>query len=77
MIVGGYSLHLYCDSGLKPAGNVEGHGWAGEANPAEFAGRNKTACRTQAKARGWILQGTLAICPVCAVQWRVRGKTPL
>ena len=54
MIVGGYSLDLYCRfhraSTGKEAGLIE-HGWG--RGHASFAGYNHVDCNKQARRAGW------------------------
>ena len=60
MIVGCYSLHLYCDFG-----DAEIH--EGMTFPHEFTGRTEAACFRDAKKRGWRIysQQRKAKCPRC------------
>ena len=63
MIVGGYSLHLYCDNVLHAFRHPDKVG----SLDAEFAGHERADCRKDAKAKGWKLdfkKGT-ACCPKC------------
>lgn len=80
MIVGCYSVHLYCDSGGHDGftghdgayvvkNGPEWHNTVTIAN--EFAGRNERECLTQARSIGWIIRSPrrkprVAVCPVCA-----------
>lgn len=49
MIVGGYSLHLYCDSGPKC------YTWqaTGQVRFGDFPGHNERDSRKQAREAGW------------------------
>lgn len=70
MIVGGYSLHLYCDVGGDPyAKNCPNKPWHGK--PTEFDGKSKHDTYTQARRQGWKInvEGR-AICPKCAKEGR-------
>lgn len=62
MIVGGYSLHLYCDD---PSHKVR-HPHQFQSLDAEIDGPNELDCRRQARARGWLFRAGKCICPVCA-----------
>ena len=55
MIVGGYTLELYCDFCNR---NYFG--------PDEFINELGSICRKKAKKYGWILKGNKAKCPVCS-----------
>lgn len=66
MIVCGYTLDLYCDSGIEYDYNtVKGH--HGSSTDASFAGRTKADCFKQARRAGWSLNELkrTAICPKC------------
>lgn len=71
MIVGCYSMHLYCDTGNDEPGmpgdngNPTPHDYRDEGN-AEFTGRTEADCIRQAKALGWrFTRNKRAICPRC------------
>lgn len=60
MIVGGYSLHLYCD-------NNKGHRLNDSSSKAEYDDIKESFCFAKAKSDGWKIDrknGT-AICPTC------------
>lgn len=61
MIVGGYSLHLYCDAaewGDPPHTYSE--------FPHEFTGETYGECAKKARKRGWVLRrDRTAVCPKC------------
>jgi len=70
VIVGAYSLHLYCDAvnnnddennQLRLEHRYDYSGW-----PAEFAGKNSLDARTKAKAVGWKFIRGKCYCPKCA-----------
>jgi len=61
MIVGGYSLHLYCDGPF----HAELHPVRLTSLDAEFEGHDERDCNRQAKRRGWHLRKGIAICPDC------------
>lgn len=63
MIVGGYSLHLYCDEPThdRLATQFQNH---------EFAGGTKGETHKEARDAGWLLnlKDDVAICPHCRKQ---------
>ncbi len=63
MIVGGYTLHLYCDFKDESFG----HG-----RPGEFAGETKGHAFRDALRSGWKidLKAGTALCPNCAKEGR-------
>lgn len=65
MIVGGYSLHLYCDYPDDDWRHLD-------LGKVEIAGHNEADCKRQAKAKGWSLDFGLykALCPGCKAQGR-------
>lgn len=64
MIVGGYTLHLYCDFHEGDEWD-KAHGYP--ETPADFAGRNEAICFTAARAAGWKVYRLQykAKCPIC------------
>lgn len=58
MIVGGYSLDLYCDK--------ENHEHLWNEFPHKYTGEFGSDCRAQARRDGWKLKAYVAICPKCA-----------
>ncbi len=73
MIVGGYTVHLYCDAeghegymlenGSYMVKGTDGT-YARVAN--EFVGRSERQCLIQARDLGWrITRDKRAICPIC------------
>lgn len=71
MIVGCYSMHLYCDTGNTEAGmpgddgNTTPHDWE-RPGTAEFTGTSEADCKRQAVALGWrFTRDRRAICPMC------------
>lgn len=73
-VVGGYTMHLYCDSGLDQPYADERHdrilGHHGE--PGQFLGKNLTECRRKARKAGWFITGSnqnTVTCPRCAAEW--------
>ena len=74
MIVGGYLLHLYCDSENCRA--VECH-----EIQMEFTGHDKRDSIAQAKKLGWHVGRKYQYCPACSgkstfVDGRVKGLSP-
>ena len=73
MIVGGYTLDLYCDN----KSTQHAHGWidindVGRGKfPKQFTGRTYTGCAAEARRNGWKIKGDVAICPDCRQK---RGK---
>lgn len=61
MIVGGYSLHLYCDDPL----HQERHPHQVTSIDADIAERNETACLRVARIRGWRFRQGKCFCPDC------------
>lgn len=64
MIVGGYSLHLYCDNEEACARRRKYL----KTNHDEFFGETASECRRKARQCGWkvdTMAGT-ALCPDCA-----------
>ena len=62
MIVGGYTLDLYCDR--KDCV----HAYNPEWNPREYIGEHGSSCRAQARRDGWLLSRVHdggATCPEC------------
>lgn len=73
MIVGCYTLDLYCDDPehARPIGMLIGA-------PFQYTGRTRTGCVQEAKADGWKLQDRAdrAICPACARRRRHKRQNP-
>lgn len=63
MIVGGYSLHLYCDSERECKAIRES--WM-TPTFGEFEGTNEADCNRQAKRRGWKIRNGKCFCPLCS-----------
>ncbi len=67
MIVGGYTLDLYCD-GDYPG---HAHGWIDieDVNrgtfPVQFVGRSERECKAEARKHGWRLRNSKVLCPMC------------
>lgn len=67
MIVGGYDLHLYCDTGnVEP--DTEKHPPHGyEEGRAQIYGRNEREAMATARAAGWTFKaGGFTYCPRCS-----------
>lgn len=75
MIVGGYTLDLYCDNSEIKAGEVtDRHGHDFQEFPHQFYAETGEACRRKARKQGWRLDmrgAGKAYCPKCTK----RGKT--
>lgn len=78
MIVGGYDLHLYCDTGndapdtVNPATVPHLHGYLG-GGQSEYAGHNEADCKRQAKKAGWhFARDDRVYCPKCNKSKRVK-----
>lgn len=63
MIVGCYSIDLYCDSGKEKPYGAAGH-WS---EPDTFAGESFAECAREARKAGWKIdrKNGIAICPNC------------
>jgi hypothetical protein len=57
MIVGCYTLDLYCDKNNPDHDYFE--------FPHQFTGRSLASCIRQAKSKGWSVGKEKAICPKC------------
>jgi len=64
MIVGGYSLHLYCDN-VTACKAISRRGY-GHAAMGDFAGYDKPDCVKQAKKAGWHIRLGKCFCPDCS-----------
>ena len=77
MIVGGYSLHLYCDGvgcqtllmAVHPPVLID------ERATAEFAGANERACMAEARRCGWRFVRDCAVCPRCVKVGNAVGES--
>ena len=67
MIVGCYSMHLYCDkSSIAPGEVYDDLGHIYHEFPHEFSGRTEAECKKSARERGWKFTGAgEAHCPKC------------
>jgi hypothetical protein len=68
VIIGGYTLDLYCDSGASRHKN----GWIDTGDirrgrfPIQFVGEFGSQCRRAARSAGWLLKRDgRAVCPEC------------
>lgn len=70
MIVGGYVLHLYCDSGRREFDQKDkpGHQHGMSSNAAEFSAETGPQARARARRSGWRLdvKRDRALCPICS-----------
>ena len=75
MIVGGYVLHLYCDSGRTDLDHkhVPGHKHGEGAVPVEVTAETGPQARAAARRIGWKLDLDTgrASCPVCSGKRKV------
>ena len=64
MIVGGYTLDLYCD---HPRHAEHSYAIKNETHPDQYTGETGSECRAKARRRGWKLdlREGQAICPYC------------
>lgn len=71
MIIGCYSMHLYCDTGNATPG-MPGDGGTSphdhsDAGFAEFTAQTLGECKAQARKLGWhFMRDKRVICPRCA-----------
>lgn len=61
MIVGGYSLDLYCDYGDKDKGLLHYHRYNG--GTAHFDAFSRVEAHRMAREEGWKLEGDKCYCP--------------
>ena len=64
MLIGCYTLDLYCDndkSGVKEDGT---HDWREFPHP--FTGETFAVCAREARGRGWIISKNHDLCPKCS-----------
>lgn len=69
MIVGCYTMHLYCDGAKTcPNGGCKIGGGGESVPPAQCTGQTRGECAAKAKKRGWRLnhRTDTALCPACA-----------
>jgi len=66
VIVGSYTLDLYCDR--EDCVHAHSTDW----NPREYIGEYGSKCRAQARRDGWLLSRAGAVCPDCSIP----GKPP-
>lgn len=66
MIVGCYTLDLYCDTPDCPNATCRYAGGGERAPPAQFTAEFGSVCRERARKRGWTLKRDgRAFCPDC------------
>lgn len=63
MIVGGYTLDLYCRNHPTSGGSL--HTSWGEEGVAQFTGRSVSGCRGLARRAGWRFVAGDVLCPAC------------
>ncbi len=66
MIVGCYTLDLYCDN------ESDAHNF--REFPHQFTAERETDCMRQAAAKGWRFKDNKAYCPKCAVTLKMARK---
>lgn len=65
MIVGCYTLHLYCAGPLCAPKHIPVYAKRSQW-PAELTGGTEAAARREARARGWVFRNNDAYCKACA-----------
>jgi hypothetical protein len=62
--VGCYSMNLYCDYKNESHGH---HPCERHNEAAEYTGRDRSACKRQARKDGWVFKQDVTVhCPLCA-----------
>lgn len=71
MIVGCYSLDLYCDSGVRRPYGTPGHS-GHDGGAVTYTGHTYAQCAKQAKQDGWRLDNgnRTCLCPICAKEFK-------
>jgi hypothetical protein len=74
MLVGCYSLDLYCDTGDDAFGSKCPHRPILRNGQGEFTGPNERVCLQRARKAGWTFKegATKAFCPACSKDMKVR-----
>lgn len=72
MIVGGYTLDLYCDG----ARHKELHPEKYDSVDESFFGVDFSDCRKQARAKGWVFKNdkNTVVCRVCSEAGKTRAS---
>lgn len=71
MIVGGYTMDLYCDNDVEQPWYTKGHSKPGdygtETYPDTYYAQTRAQCIKMARKAGWTFRrdGTLDKCPTC------------
>ena len=76
MMVGGYSLDLYCDEvdgADKTVTDALGHRY--DEFPHTYYGEHGSTCRRDTRRHGWTL-GKRVLCPKCTERLRARKAKP-
>ena len=73
MIVGCYTLHLYCDDPTHFARRND-RPWRESSLDAEFTGNTETDCKRQARAKGWKFKADECTCPYCVTANRPHAQ---
>ncbi len=77
MIVGCYSMDLYCDTAQEDRSKCR-VGWEYNGPPV-YTGRTESECLREARKDGWLFtrdRPRKAYCPKCAKERRKRVKPP-
>jgi len=72
MIVGCYTLDLYCDNDDCPHRRDKDGGW----HRCQYTGEFGAACRKEARKDGWTLDHKRTLCPSCNATARKHRKRP-
>lgn len=64
MIIGGYTLHLYCDAFIAGPPRDPIHGWGDF--PHEYCGETRSECIANARCDGWLISKKRQLCPKCS-----------
>ena len=70
MIVGGYTLNMYCDNPDCPH-DGDSYWW-----PKEFIGDRGGKCRAEARVAGWKMDREYTLCPACNKASRQHEQSP-
>ena len=75
MIVGCYSMDLYCDGSEDLHGNGRDGVHAYKQFPQTFTGERRQDCEKAARNAGWMINNKtgIALCPVCSGKCKVRS----
>jgi hypothetical protein len=65
MMVGCYTLDLYCDNSSDDFHEDRARGHPYGAFPKQYTGRTEARCIRAARRDGWLISRKRVICPVC------------